>query len=205
MDLREQLGDIDIYLLDQLMKGHFRKEMAILDAGCGHGRNLVYMLRNGFDVYAIDQSEEAVRSVRSLAAELAPDWPTDRARVEAVERMSFADGSFDGVVCNAVLHFARDHAHMEAMLRELWRVLRPGGKLFARLASSIGLESQVKPLGEGRYKIPDGSTRYLVDEPFLLRTAEELGGQLYEPIKTVLVAGQRSMTTWCIRKPEVKP
>lgn len=201
MNLAEQFGNIDIYLFDQLLKGRITNDMRILDAGCGSGRNLVYLLRNGYSVYAVDRSEEAVRAVRELGATLAPKWSDEQARVEAVERMSFASGSFDFVISNAVLHFAEDKAHFQQMMEELWRVLAPGGMLFIRLASSIGIEDRIKPLGNQRYLLPDGSTRFLVNEEMMLESTAALKGTLFEPIKTVNVSGQRCMSTWCIKKP----
>lgn len=200
MNLAEQFGNIDIYLFDQLLKGRITNDMRILDAGCGSGRNLVYLLRNGYSVYAVDRSEEAVRAVRELGATLAPKWSDEQARVEAVERMSFASGSFDFVISNAVLHFAEDKAHFQQMMEELWRVLAPGGMLFIRLASSIGIEDRIKPLGNQRYLLPDGSTRFLVNEETMLETTAALEGSLFEPIKTVNVAGLRCMSTWCLKK-----
>ena len=48
MNIREEFGDIDIYLFDQLLKGRLDASMSLLDAGCGGGRNLYYFLRNGY-------------------------------------------------------------------------------------------------------------------------------------------------------------
>ncbi|OMF37364.1 SAM-dependent methyltransferase [Paenibacillus sp. FSL H8-0548] len=200
LDLKEQFGDIDIYLFDQLLKGRVTQEMRILDAGCGTGRNLTYLLRGGYEVYAVDRSEAAIGEVQKLGAAIAPGWLSEQARVEAVEQMSFADESFDFIISSAVLHFANDEAHFEQMVHELWRVLKPGGRLFARLASSIGMESSVQPLGNERYLLPDGSIRFLVNEERLLSLTDRLNGQWYEPLKTVIVAGKRCMTTWCIQK-----
>lgn len=199
-DLREWFGDIDIYLFDQLLKGRFAPPMQVLDAGCGGGRNLVYFLRSGYAVYGVDQSREAVEHVRSVASALAPHLPAGNFRAERVERMSFADASFDLVISSAVLHFARDEGHWQGMVREMWRVLKRGGIFFARLASSIGIEGQVEALGEGRYRLPDGSDRFLVDERMLTAAAESLGGEMLEPLKTVVVQNMRSMSTWCLRK-----
>jgi tellurite methyltransferase len=200
MNLIDQIGDIDIYLLDQILKGRITKDMRILDAGCGSGRNMVYFLRNGFEVHAVDRSEAAIRAVQLLGARLSLTWSNDNARVGNIEQMRFARESFDFVISNAVLHFAENEAHFQRMLFELWRVLKPGGLLFVRLASSIGMEAQVEPLGDERYIFPDGSTRFLVDEAKLMKLTEELNGSLFEPLKTVVVAGQRSMSTWCVKK-----
>lgn len=198
--LQEQFGEIDIYLFDQLLKGRITPGMRILDTGCGSGRNLVYLLREGYDVCAADLDTQAVESVRALARMLAPALPESNFRVEAVERMSFEDASADVVISNTVLHFARNDAHFESMLRGSWRVLKPGGLFFCRLGSTIGMESQVTAIQGRRYRSPDGSERYLVDEALLDSMAGSLAAELADPLKTTVVQNQRSMTTWVLRK-----
>ena len=198
--LQEQFGQIDIYLFDQLLKGRISPGMRILDSGCGSGRNLVYLLREGYEVYAADSDAQAVESVRSLARMLAPALPDSNFRVEATENMSFDDACADVVISNAVLHFARDDAHFESMLHGLWRVLKSGGLFFCRVGSTIGMESQVRRIQGRRHWSPDGSERYLVDEALLGSLTERLGGELADPIKTTIVQNQRSMTTWVMRK-----
>lgn len=200
LSLQEWFGGIDIYLFDQLLKGRFVAGMRVLDAGCGQGRNLVYFLRSGYEVFGVDESREAIAQTCRLASSLASHLPKDNFRVEAVERMSLADTSFDVVLSSAVLHFAHDEQQWEAMLKEMWRVLKPGGIFFARLASTIGIEDQVELIEGRRYHLPDGSERFLVDEAMLLRVTAELGGEFVEPIKTTVVQNLRAMTTWCLRK-----
>jgi tellurite methyltransferase len=199
MGLQDQFGQIDIYLFDQLLRGRIAAGMSVLDAGCGGGRNLVYLLRAGFDVSGTDQSPDAIAQVRQLAAALAPALNESRFRVEPVEACSFGDASFDVVISSAVLHFARDDRHFDAMVDEMWRLLRPGGMLFCRLASDIGLTGAV-PLGNNRYRLPDGSERYLVTAARLAAKTRELQGTLLDPLKTTLVQDQRSMTTWVVGK-----
>jgi tellurite methyltransferase len=198
--LREQFGQIDIYLFDQLLRGRIARGARVLDAGCGFGRNLVYLLQERHEVFGVDSDPQAIDGVRRLAATLAPTLPTNNFRIEAIEEMSFPSGFADLVLSSAVLHFARDDVHFHAMLRGTWRVLKPGGLLFCRLASSIGMEHQVKLIGGRRFLLPDGSERYLVDEPLLANLTEELGGQLADPLKTTIVQNQRCMTTWIVRK-----
>lgn len=198
--LREAFGDIDIYLFDQLLRGRFDGVRTVLDAGCGGGRNLVYLLRAGFDVHAVDRDARSVARVQDLATQLAPALPLDQIRTAEVDALPFADASMDAVLSSAVLHFAEDPAHWDRMVGEMWRVLRPGGMLFARLASSIGIETLVRPVGNGRHRLPDGSERFLVDEAGLLARTEALGGVLLDPIKTTNVQNLRAMTTWCVRK-----
>lgn len=200
LDLQSLFGQIDIYLFDQVMRGRVPPGTRICDAGCGSGRNLVYFLREGYDVRAVDADRSAVTVVRSMAEKLAPDLPADHFRVEPVENMSFPDGCVDFVISSAVLHFARDDDHFEAMLRECWRLLDSNGILFCRLASSIGIESRVRAVGGGRFLLPDGSERYVVTEARLMELTARLGGQLIDPIKTTIVQNQRSMTTWVMRR-----
>ncbi|MBS1819072.1 MAG: class I SAM-dependent methyltransferase [Acidobacteria bacterium] len=201
MTLRDQFGDIDIYLFDQLLRGRIQPGIRVLDAGCGRGRNVVYLLRIGCDVHAVDHDPAAVAAVRVLAASLAPQLPESNFLVEAVEEMSVPDASMDVVVSSAVLHFARDDRHFDAMVHRMWRALAPGGLLFCRLAASTGIEGRVTALGHGRFLLPDGSERYLVSEPRLVALTRDLGAQLVDPIKSTIVQDMRCMATWVVRAP----
>src|SRR5579859_1531723 len=200
LNLQEQFGPIDIYLFDQILRGRISPRARILDAGCGSGRNLVYLLREGCEIFGVDSNPRAVEEIRRLAASLAPALPEENFRAEAMEAMSFPDAFADVVLSSAVLHFARDDDHFLAMLRGAWRVLRPGGFFFCRLASSIGMEHRMKSMAGRRCLLPDGSERYLVDEELLVRLTRELGGELADPLKTTIVQNQRCMTTWVVRK-----
>jgi tellurite methyltransferase len=202
--LLEQFGPIDIYLFDQLLRGRIAAGMKVFDAGCGSGRNLTYLLANGYEVFGVDTDPKAVEATRWLAALLAPVLPANNFRTEPLQQMSFPDHLAEVVLSSAVLHFARDDDHFHAMLRGTWRVLKPGGMLFCRLASSIGMDSrmeaQVRRVEGRRFLLPDGSERYLVDEAFLMALTEDLGGKLIDPLKTTVVQNQRCMTTWVVRK-----
>ena len=201
MTLQEQFGQIDIYLFDQLLRSRIVPGMRVFDAGCGGGRNLVYLLRSGYQVCGNDTDSRAIAQVRDLAASLAPRHDHDF-RVEPIEQTSFPDRHADVVMASAVLHFARDERHFEAMLRQLWRVLKPGGLFFARLASTIGIEGQLLSIAGGRQRLPDGSERFLVSADSITSWTAELGGTLLDPIKTTLVDRQRAMTTWVARMAE---
>lgn len=198
-ELRDAFGDIDIYLFDQLLRGRFDGRRRVLDAGCGDGRNLRYLLGHGFDCYGLDQDQRAVAHVKALAATLSPGTPEGHFQAGDVERLPWPDDSMDAAICSAVLHFADDKAHFDRMVLELWRVLAPGGLLFTRLASNIGLESVVGAGGR-RVRLPDGSDRFIVDEAMLLDWTQRLGARLADPLKTTVVQGMRAMTTWCLVK-----
>jgi len=198
-DLRSELGEIDIYLFDQLLKGRFDRRRRVLDAGCGHGRNLIYFLQRGFDVFAIDADPAAVASTRALAARLNRDLPGDHIRAGSLDALPWTNESMDAVISSAVLHFVADEDEFARLLTELWRVLARGGLFFARLASSIGIERHLAS-PTGRVRLPDGSTRFVVSEAMLLDWSARLGGSLIEPLKTTNVQNQRCMTTWCLEK-----
>ncbi len=198
MSIQEQFGQIDIYVFDQILRGIIAPDMRVLDAGCGYGRNLVYLLREGCEVFALDANAEGVAHVRALAAELAPQLPSENFRVGTIEAMDFPDAFADVVICSSVLHFARDEQHFLAMVSELWRVLRPGGLLFCRLGSRIGMEFE--RVRKNIYRIGDGSEWGLVDEAVLLRMTEQMNGVLVDPLKTTIVQDFRCMTTWVVRK-----
>ena len=72
--------------------------------------------------------------------------------------MSFADADFDVVISSTVLHFARDEEHWRGRVGEMWRVLKPGGVFFARLASGVEVEGQIVRLGEGGITCQMGAT-----------------------------------------------
>jgi tellurite methyltransferase len=198
-ELRSSFGEIDIYLFDQLVKGRFDRRRRVLDAGCGDGRNLVYFLRRGFTCFGVDRDPAAIEDVRRLAAACAPALPLENFQVGQIERLPWEDLSVNAIICSAVLHFASDEAHFGRMLDEMWRVLAPDGMLFARLASSIGLEDRVQSV-RGRVRLPDGSDRFVVDESILLEWTRRFDARLLDPIKTTNVQHQRCMTTWCLHK-----
>ncbi|MBZ0137731.1 MAG: class I SAM-dependent methyltransferase [Planctomycetes bacterium] len=194
--LSAELGGMDIYLLDQILKGRFAAGLRLLDVGCGGGRNMIWFARNGFDVYGCDASEKSVNKVRELGI-----VPADHILHQSGAKLPWDDGHFQGVVCNALLHVLESRAEFDAVLNETWRVLAPGGVWFARLATTLSMEQHAEPLGDGRYRMPGTQWDILptgLDE--MLAYTGRLGGSLLEPIKTVNVQNQRAMATWVMRK-----
>src|SRR4030095_16997497 len=155
-ELRAQFGDIDIYLFDQLLRGRFDARSRVLDAGCGDGRNLIYLLQRGFDCYGVDSEPSAIDVVRRTASRLAPHLSPANFAVADLTRLPNPDGSMQAVVCSAVLHFASDTSIVTARVTEMWRVLARGALFFARLASNIGLEPTIGSAGR-QVRLPDGT------------------------------------------------
>ncbi len=204
-DLRAWFGDIDVYLFDLLLKGKVKPPLKVLDAGSGTGRNLTWFFRTGCEVWAVDEDADALDHVREMAGTLAPEAPPDRFRVEKIESMSLPPGAFDLVICSAVLHFAEDEDHFQRMLDGLWRVAAPGGLVFMRLSSTIGIEDRVQRTEGGRYRMPTGGEWFLATEAKLLLATQRLGGEMVEPLRSVNVQNLRCMTTWVLRKPARGP
>ena len=198
--IRDTFGNIDIYLFDQMLKGTYDECEMILDAGCGTGRNIFYALSTGAVVFGVDRNPDAIAQLRSITGSFPQVNPDEHFLVASVEELPFESETFDLVISSAVLHFAENQGQFDRMLRSMWRVLKPGGYFFCRLASEIGIESLVRFIGNGRYILPDGSARFLVNQQMLLRLTSQIGGELHEPIKTTNVQNLRSMTTWCVRK-----
>jgi SAM-dependent methyltransferase len=198
LTVQDQFGQIDIYIFDQILRGNIAPGMCVLDAGCGYGRILVHLLREGCQVFALDLDSDAVEHVRKLSASLQTGLPAENFQVGTIERMPFPDAFADVVLSNAVLHFARDDGHFRAMLTELWRVLKPGGMLFCRLGSRIGMDFE--RIRGNLFLIPDGSKWFLVDQQMLLGLTEEMNAVLVDPLKTTVVQDYRCMTTWVLRK-----
>ncbi len=198
--LNQALGNIDIYLLDQILKGRFQKPMRLLDAGCGEGRNLIYFIRNGFETWGVDRDASALRMLCMMGKSLHPDFDPEKFIEDELSRLPFPPESFDGVISSAVLHFADHTEAFWQMFQELWRVLRREGLLFIRMASLFGMEAQAKQTGEGRYYLPDGSERFLLTRPLLEQLTRDFSFHWIEPLKTVLVEDARSMSTLVLRK-----
>jgi SAM-dependent methyltransferase len=198
LSVQEQFGQIDIYVFDQILRGNIAPGMRVLDAGCGYGRNLVHLLREGCEIFALDADADGVEHVRQLSASLRTGLPAENFQVGFIEQMPFPNGFADVVICNSVLHFARDERQFRAILAELWRVLRPGGMLFCRLGSRIGMDFE--RVRGNVFVVGDGSEWFLVDEEMLLELTEEMNGVLVDPLKTTIVQDYRCMTTWVLRK-----
>ncbi|MCB0397914.1 MAG: class I SAM-dependent methyltransferase, partial [Flavobacteriales bacterium] len=134
MDTMQAIAGTDIYLLDQLMKKNIHPGQRILDAGCGMGSNITWLLNRGAEVWGIDISEDDIKYLQKTFPHA-----KDHFIQSTIESFS-APVKFDVVICSAVLHFARSHDHFEDMFGQLVSFLKPGGVLFIRMASNIGME-----------------------------------------------------------------
>ncbi|MBN7809839.1 class I SAM-dependent methyltransferase [Algoriphagus sp. H41] len=199
-ELNRLLGNVDIYLLDQILKGRFSRDMKILDAGCGEGRNAVYFIQKDYQLFGIDPNETAIQYCRYLAKSLNPNYDSHRFQTGRLEEIPFHAEAFDAVICSAVLHFAKNVDNFMEMAREIHRVLRPGGIFWFRACTAFGgILAQSEALGGGRYFLPDGSERFLIQAKDV-DNLEKIGFRFLEDPKTVLVLGQREMGVFLMEK-----
>jgi tellurite methyltransferase len=194
--LHDSIGDTDIYLIDQIMKGRYQPEDAILDAGCGYGRNLFWFLKNGFNIYGVDQNLAPITSLRTHL----PPSLSKKFQQAALETLPFDNNYFDHITCSAVLHFATSTDHFHRMVTETVRILKPNGSLFIRMTSDIGIEGKPEPIAGGVFKIPDGSTRFLLTRTLLAEIIKKNKLSFLEPFKTVNVDDLRCMSTLVLKK-----
>ncbi|PHS67044.1 MAG: SAM-dependent methyltransferase [Flavobacterium sp.] len=194
-NIKETLASTDIYLIDQILKNRFHSSETILDAGCGSGRNSHWFYNTDFKIYGIDQNETQIEDLKRKYSKQKANFS-----VSSLEKMEFEDEFFNHVICNAVLHFAKDKAHFKMMFSELLRVLKPKGSLFIRVASNIGIADKIIPVSEGVFKLPDGTTRFLLTKALFSEIQNEHQFKMLEIFKTVNVNDLRSMTTLVIQK-----
>jgi SAM-dependent methyltransferase len=103
----------------------------VLNAGAGGGSLTVALIRRGYRVTSIDTSAAFLAALREELSRLgAGDHPVLEADLT---RLPFADDTFDGAVCGEVLEHIPDDV---AALRELRRVLKPGGMLVATVPAN---------------------------------------------------------------------
>jgi len=199
-NLNKELGNIDIYLLDQILKGRYDLSAKILDAGCGEGRNLIYFLNNNYQVFGIDQNPDAIRMLHFILGSTYSYLPKSNIQEGSVEQMPFDEDTFDLIISSAVLHFSKNQMHFNKMIDDMVRVLKPAGQLFIRAASDIGLKNKTPQQEQGRYLLPDGSTRFLMSEVMIQEITERYALKFVEPIKTTNVNNLRCMTTLVLEK-----
>jgi ubiquinone/menaquinone biosynthesis C-methylase UbiE len=195
-NIQELLGETDIYLIDQLMKGRYKPDDKILDAGCGNGRNMQWFIENNYSIFGIDNNEEAISMLKNKY----PELPPDRFTVSALESTLFQGNYFDHIICSAVLHFANSTVQFNKMMKEMVRILKPGGSLFIRMTSDIGIEDKVKLIADGVYNIPDGTKRFLLTKSLLNECMIQNNLSYIEQLKTVNVDNERCMSTLVLQK-----
>ncbi len=198
--LNSELGNVDLYWLDFILKGYLPDNAKILDAGCGEGRNLTYCLKNEMDVFGIDQNPEAIYFLKLLAKKYKIHDIDGRFQVMKLDKILFPDTSFDLIICSAVLHFAKSEDHFQMMLSELLRLIKPKGKIFIRTMTDRYLPDKTKELESGVFHFPNEQTRFVINADDFTADLESLNVKLIEPYKEVVVGTRHTMGTFILEK-----
>ena len=106
----------------------------MLDLGCGAGRHVVYLAKQGFEVFGMDISENGLEHTRQW---LAGEGLTAQLVKSDMAHVRYADGFFDAVLCFYVIYH-QTLAGMRGTIAEIYRVLRPGGFALISLQSKRG-------------------------------------------------------------------
>jgi SAM-dependent methyltransferase len=140
---------------------------SVLDVACGTGAlacEAARRVRPGGTVTGLDRNEGMLAVARRKARDI--EW-----RIGPAESLPFADATFDAVVCQFGLMFFEDRV---AALREMWRALRPGGRLavavWDALESSPGYASMTALL----QRLFGEHVANALRAPFVLGDPEEL-------------------------------
>ena len=106
----DSLGNVDIYVIDQILKNRYTKGDSILDAGCGSGRNLKWFYQDDYTISGIDTNLERLAHARENYPKFAVNF------IEGtIDALPYGDHNFDHILCCAVLHFAKSEAHLKKM------------------------------------------------------------------------------------------
>ena len=105
----------------QMLSGHLRPGMAILEIGCGTGYFTRELTRRGADIVAIDVSPDLLEIAKAKYSA-----PNVRYEIQNAYSLTYGDAMFDSVVGSSILH----HLEIEEALREIYRVLKPGGTIY---------------------------------------------------------------------------
>lgn len=183
----QALQNVDVYLLDQALKNRLNASTKILDAGCGSGRNFSWLANEGMDISGFDPNASAIAALRET-------WPryAHALHVSTIEEFETSD-KFEFIICNAVLHFAESHEAFQTQFARLVQLLVPGGILFVRMTTSMGMGDSLNINEKGVCTLPDTSVRYVLTRTQIDHLLKEHKLRLLEPIKTVLVEQLRSM------------
>ena len=185
----DSLKGIDIYLLDLLLKGFIHGNQEILDAGCGRGRNIKYFLSQNMHVTGVDSDAQCILELKS-------QYPEKASKFIHSSIEEFENGkNYDVIICNAVLHFAKDHKGFDVQFEKLISLLNPNGLIFIRMTSNIGIDMIGMESIAGVHCLKDGATRYLITLEKIQELMRKFHLTKVSPIKSTVVEDVRSMTT----------
>jgi tellurite methyltransferase len=198
--LNQELGNADLFLVDLILKGFFNEGSSLLDAGCGEGRNLPYFLKHKFNVFGIDQNYSALMMLKITGRMLNQNFDPVNFIHGDLKDLPFNDDFFDYILCFSVLHFVDNQTVYNNIFKNLFRVMKKEGRLILGMDSVFGMEKNLTSLGNGRYQLQNGETRYLLEQEIISSINRDLGFEITEPIKTHIVHQKESISYLVLKK-----
>ncbi|MEM6735448.1 MAG: methyltransferase domain-containing protein [Bacteroidota bacterium] len=193
-DINNYFGDMDLFLIDAILKGKIPQEGKVLDIGCGEGRNGIFFINEEYEYLGIDQNASRI----SLIDYLSKSSKTAIARFQ-VGRMQEIDLSeeFDVIICSRILHFAENEQDFQLIWRNIVQHLNTQGVLYFSMDSAM-IGQEVKAKGNGKYEFQDGHISYALNPSlyeYMLKGFSEL-----EYLKTVIYNNKRINSFGLLRK-----
>jgi len=161
----------------------------VLDLGCGSGRHLVYLTKQGFEVYGVDISPAGIKIAKywlrneNLKANLKIS--------DIYKKLPYKNNFFDAIISTNTLHHAKIKK-IRKLIKEIERILRPGGLIFVTVRRALSTKGWKKnKIVIHRFKIEreEKETKYKV-----------IGPRIYTPIE----GGERGLVHFCFNKELIK-
>lgn len=134
-EINREIGNLDLELLDLILKGYFHKNQKILETGCGEGRNVHYFIKNDYQIFGIDKNPTAIQLLKLQTKKLNPAYDFDRFWVEHIENLILPKAFFDVIICHNVLHDAKDVTHFWMMMDKLNELIKKEGLISLKMKS----------------------------------------------------------------------
>ncbi len=193
-DINNFFGDIDLFLMDLILKNKVPEKGYVLDAGCGSGRNGIYFLQNEYIYTGIDNDPSALMLLRPLLKNLGLEGTF---LTKDLRDIDLPPEYFDFIICSRVLHFANSMTDFKMIWGKLLKTLKSGGLIYVAMDSVIG-NKLAKDLGGGHYEFPDSKCRFGLTDELLGLIMTNMTEE--EPIKTLVHGNEQAQSFLFLRK-----
>ena len=189
-----------LILIDQILKHRFHKQMKILDAGCGEGRNMVYFINNDFNIYGIDDNADAVKMAKLYCKSLNKTFEVENIQNFAIEKNPFPDQFFDAIICINVLHSAKNQNDFFKWFEQLFRMLKFSGLLLLSVQSQIGLTHNHQQNDKESRNFAGNEDFYLLTQSVLKEILKLDYLKTFENTRSILIDNEKSYTYLFLEK-----
>lgn len=134
-------GDMDLFLMDAVLKGHISSGVKVLDIGFGSGRNTIHFLQNGYEVFGMESDQRKLDLFRFMVESLYKE-EVKRFVLGNVQSLPYPSNAFDVIICSRILHFMKNEFEFKKAWQSMTTCLRPGGVLYVAVNSTFGLKQE---------------------------------------------------------------